>query len=101
VYEVSILLKDSRIITPEEFKALARYSSFGKVWTVIERPGYNQDHTIRKQLSSEYIFEPEALLVFKLISQNILAQWYTDNTRHLLPHQEFQIHDTLWIRAVR
>lgn len=97
MYEISILLKDARLLTQEEYKALVRYSSHGRVWTVIERYGQRLEYTARK-LSPEYIFEPEALTLFRLISCNILAQWYTDNTRNLHPNQEFQIHDTLWIR---
>ncbi len=94
--EISIILRDSVHITPEEFRALGRYSFCGNIFTVTHKPG--QPPTTIKFRRVEYIFDSEALLMYKLISNNVLAQWYTEYTKELTPYQEFRVQDSLYIR---
>lgn len=50
------------------------------------------------QYAVEYIFDPESLLIFQLISQNILATWNTDITRYFGLNDEYHIGNSLFIR---
>lgn len=64
---------------------------------LIEKFDY-QFHLISKQRVVEYIFEPEAFTMFKIISQNILVYWDTELTRNLSGLEEVQISDNFYIR---
>lgn len=92
--EISILLKDLRILTLPEYSALDRYASTGRLWSVISRA----HPIISSKRSIEYVFEEENFVMFKLVSSNILAQWFTDNTRRLKPGDEYQLDYHLYIR---
>jgi hypothetical protein len=46
---------------------------------------------------AEYIFSPESLTVFCIISNNILAKWDTDITRNLEIGQEYHLKEELYI----
>jgi hypothetical protein len=94
--EISIILRDSVHITPEEFKALGRYSCCGNIFTVIHKPKHPP--AVMKFKRIEYIFDPEALLMYRLSFNNILAQWNTEWTKELPLYEEFRIQDTLYIR---
>jgi hypothetical protein len=92
--EVSIILKDIRVMTLPEFKALDRYASTGRMWSVISR----MQPVTMKSRSIEYIFEEENFILFKLVSANIFAQWFTENTRRLKAGEEYQLDYNLFIR---
>ena len=94
--EISIILRDSVHITPEEFRALGKYSFCGNIFTVIQRAGQPPLHARFRRL--EYIFDPEGLLIYKLISNNVLAQWSTEITKELDPFQEYKLQDSLYIK---
>jgi len=94
--DISIILRDTVHITPEEFKALGRYSCCGNIFTVIHRPG--QPPTTIRFNRIEYVFDPEAFLLYKLAYNNILAQWATECTKELSPYQEYRIQDSLFIK---
>ena len=92
--EISILLKDIQHMTLPEYKALDRYSSQGRTWSIITKEHY----TSIKHRSVEYIFEPENYILFKLASPNVLYHWFTDNTRHLRLGETYQLGFNLYIR---
>ena len=91
--EISLILKDNKIVSMEEFRILDNYAVAGKIWTIIRRDPY-----IVRQHAVEYIFDSDTLLLFRLISQNILATWDTDSTRYFGPNDEFDIGNSLYIR---
>lgn len=95
--EISIILKHKILITVEEFRLLDAYSHYGKILTVVQKPTSHNPFTVTHR-SLEYIFDDEALTFFRIISCNILASWDTDQTRDLLPDQEFYIKDSLYVR---
>ena len=97
VNEISVILKNNILVSIEEFRILDRYSNIGRMWTLIQRP-HNKSSSVITQRTIEYIFDPEALLIFHIISQNILAKWDTDKTRHLKPYEEFEVTDSFYIR---
>jgi hypothetical protein len=91
--EISVILKNNTCVSIEEFRILDRYACSGKLWTLI-----NRNHYVVRQRTIEYIFDPETLFLFRLISQNILATWNTDYTRILGPNDEFYLGNDLYIR---
>lgn len=93
---ISIVLKDNILIPVEEFSALNRCIQYSRLLTLIQKPIRTQ--YIIKQRVTEYVFEPEAFLLFKLISENILITWKTELTENLLNYQEIQINDEFFIR---
>lgn len=95
--EVSIILKNHLLLTIEEFRVLENYSYTGQVWTLIQKSTDSSPLTI-KHRRIEYIFDPESLTIFGLVSRNILAQWDTNLTRNLGPHDEFWLTDSMCIR---
>ena len=95
--EISVILKNNILIPIEEFRILDRYSCMGRMWTLIQRPS-PKSSSIITQRTVEYIFDPEALLIFHIVSQNILAKWDTEKTRYLKPYEEFEITDSFYIR---
>jgi hypothetical protein len=97
VNEISVILKNNLLITTEEFKLLDRYSSCGKMWTLIYRPTTDIPYKITNR-TVEYIFDPEALTMFCIVSQNVLASWETQCTRYLGPDDEFYLKDSMFIR---
>lgn len=94
--EISVILKNNVVVTIEEFRVLDRYSYSGKIWTLIEKPK-NGNYVITLR-AIEYIFDSEAFTVFKIISNNILAQWQTELTKNLGYNQEYTIKDGMTIR---
>jgi len=98
--EISIILRNNNTISLEEFRILDSYSYTGKILTLLQKPTAEQPYIIR-QRTIEYIFDPESLIVFKIISQNILACWDTAITRNLGPRDEFYIGNSLWITYYR
>jgi hypothetical protein len=97
VKEISLILRDKLHVSIEEFRILDRYSCPGKIWHLIQRPtpfipfiSYNK--------TIEYIFDPEDLTFFYILSTNILATWDTDITRDFGPNDELQLNDSLFIR---
>lgn len=76
---------------------LDQYSHSGKIWVLIHRPNALQPF-ITKQRVVEYIFEPESLTAFMMVSSNILAHWATNLTRNLLPYEEYQIKESIFIK---
>jgi len=91
--EISIVLRDSINVSTDEFKALGRYSYCGNVFTVIHK--YS---TITARFNRvEYIFDPESLLMYKLIYNNILAYWDTECTKELPYYTEYKLQDSLYI----
>jgi hypothetical protein len=97
VKEVSVILRNQLLITIEEFKILDNYAHSGKIWTLIHRPDYINS-TLITERTVEYIFDPEALTFFKIVSTNILAHWDTLQTLNLKPNEEYNIKDSLFIR---
>ena len=95
--EVSLILKSSLHVTIEEFRILDRYSCPGKIWTLIHRPTPKAPYLVSLR-TAEYIFDPEALTIFGIVSTNILATWDTDITRYLGPNDEFHLKDSLFLR---
>ena len=95
--EVSVILRNQLLITIEEFKILDNYAHSGKIWTLIHRPDYINS-TLITERTVEYIFDPEALTFFTIISANILAHWDTVSTRNLKPDEEYHLKDSLYIR---
>lgn len=95
--EISLILKNNSLVTIEEFKILDRYSCIGKIWTLIQRPTPIIPYKIIDR-TIEYIFDPESLTIFYIISTNILATWDTDITRNLGPNDEFHLKDSLFIK---
>lgn len=91
--EVSIILKSNVLITIEEFRILDKYSFTGRMWVLIQK----SPCTV-KQRTIEYIFDPETLTAFGMISNNILAKWETDSTKDLSYNDEFKISDYLYIQ---
>ena len=95
--EISLILKNNISVSVDEFRALDRYSNSGRIWTLIHRPTSDIPFII-KQRTIEYIFDPEALTIFCIVSQNILATWDTDITKYLGPNEEFHLKDSLFLR---
>jgi hypothetical protein len=91
--EISVILKNNTLVTVEEFRILDRYTCSGKLWTVIRRDPY-----VVKLRAVEYIFDPETLLLFQIMSQNIFATWDTDFTKNLGPNDEYCIGNSTFIR---
>jgi hypothetical protein len=91
--EISIILRDSVHVTPEEFKALGRYSCCGNIFTVIHK---HAPMTARFR-RVEYIFDSEGLLMYRLSYNNILAQWVTEYTKELPYYEEYKIQESLYI----
>lgn len=96
VDEISLILKNTVLITLEEFRILDRYSCPGKIWTLIHRPTSIEPY-IAHDRRIEYIFDAEALTIFYMVSRNVLATWNTDITRNLGPNDEYQIRESLFI----
>jgi len=94
--EISIILRNNILITIEEFRILDRYSSSGRIWTLINRSPNTQYRIIQRV--PEYVLDPDTLTFFRIISTNVLAYWNTEETRYLKPGQEFYIADNLAIR---
>lgn len=95
--EISLILRNKLTVTIEEFRALERYSHTGKIWALIQRPTpiipfISYDRT------TEYIFDPEALTFFCIVSRNVLATWDTDITRDFGPYDELELKESLFIR---
>jgi len=97
VSEISIILKNNLLITVEEFKFLDRYSTHGQVWTLIYMPTPHNPCKVTCK-TTEYIFDPEALTIFYIVSRNILASWETECTKYLVPGDEFSLSESLLIR---
>lgn len=93
--EISVILKNNILISVEEFRILDSYTCHGKIWSLIER---RDNGGIVKLRTVEYIFDPESFLLFRIISNNILAQWDTSLTKNLRYNEEFNIKDSLYIR---
>ena len=91
--EISLILKDNKVVSVEEFRILDRYACYGRIWTVIQR-----HPIIVRQRAVEYILDSETLLMFQIISANILATWHTDYTRNFGLNDEYCIGDSLFIR---
>jgi hypothetical protein len=91
--EISIVLRDSVNVTTDEFKALGRYSHCGNVFTVIQKYPCITARFNRV----EYIFDPEALLMYKLTYNNILAYWDTECTKTLPYYKEYKIQESIYI----
>lgn len=96
MHEISIFLKNKLLITQEEYRILDKYSSPGKIWSIIHKPDLYTSYIIREK-SLEYILDKETLFLLKLISQNILAYWDTNITRNLKDNEEYNIRDSLFI----
>jgi hypothetical protein len=96
VSDISLILRNSISITIEEFRILDRYSCSGRIWTLIHKP--ISASYISRQRAVEYIFDPEAFTIFRIVSCNVLATWDTDITRDLGPNDEFCITESLFIR---
>ena len=95
--EISVILKNNILVPVEEFRILDHYSNVGKFWTLIHRPTSDYPFTLR-QRTIEYIFDPEALTIFCIISHNILATWDTNLTKYLKADEEFHLKDSLFIK---
>jgi len=96
VDEISVILRDP-LITREEFVFLDQFSYSGKIWMLIHKPEPAYPVLI-KQRALEYIFEAEALLMFAILSKNILAKWDTSLTKNLSRFEEYNIKDSFYIR---
>lgn len=94
--EISLILRNN-LITIEEFRILDRYSCPGKIWTIIHRPTPIVPFKTSGR-TLEYIFDQESLIIFYIISNNVLATWDTEITRGFGPNDELQIKDSLFIR---
>ena len=94
--EISVILKNNTVTTVAEFDVLDNYAQIGKTLFIIERKIPGRDHVIRKR-AIEYIFDPESLLIFCTLSNNILAKWNTDDTRNLNIGQEYKLNEVLYI----
>jgi hypothetical protein len=97
VKEISLILKNNLLVTIEEFRILDSYSHPGKIWTLIHRPTPIEPYLAINR-TVEYIFDPEALTIFGIISTNILATWDTEATAHLGTGIEFWLKDSLFLR---
>jgi hypothetical protein len=97
--EISVILKNNILITVQEFKILDHYACFGRLWTLIHKPTLTEPF-ITKQRAIEYIFDIESLIIFKIVSQNVLAVWDTDITKYFGPDDEFHLKDSLFIRPL-
>lgn len=97
VKEISLILRNRISTTLEEFRVLENYSSTGKIWFLIHRPTEITPFFYSYK-TIEYIFEPEALTLFYIISRNVLATWDTDITRDFGPNDEFELKESLFIR---
>lgn len=93
--EVSIILKN-KLITNEEFRLLHQYSHMGKVWILTQVPTPKIPYKISYR-TTEYVFDPEALTLFCIVSRNVLVSWDTDTTKYIKPNQEFYLQDSLFI----
>ena len=83
--EVSIILKN-KLITHEEFKLLDQYSYLGKVWMLTQMPTVEMPYKISYR-TLEYVFDPEALTSFCIVSRNVPASWDTDTTTYMKPDE--------------
>ncbi len=95
--EISLILKTNALITIEEFKILDMYSHSEKIWLLIHKPCIFNPILIKTK-TIEYVLEPEALTIFRIVSQNVLATWDTEITKNLHPNDEFNVRDSLFIR---
>lgn len=84
-------------ITAEEFRLLDSCSFSGRIWTLIQRPTYENPYIVKRR-TTEYIFDPLGLTMFSIVSRNILVTWDTNITRHLGPGDEIQVKDSIFIR---
>jgi len=97
VNEISVILKNNVLVNVQEFRILDRFACTGRLWTLIHGATPVQPFLIR-QRTIEYIFDPEALTVFCIVSNNILITWETNITKNLGPNDEFRLADSLFIR---
>ena len=95
--ETSLILRNRLLVTVEEFRILNRYSYTGNIWTLIYRSETPPPYKVFER-TVEYIFDPEALLIFHIVSNNILATWNTEITRGFGPNDELEIKDSLFIK---
>jgi hypothetical protein len=91
--EISVILRNNILISIEEFRLLDQYAYSGRVWTLVQK-----SPIIIKQRTVEYIFDTEALTIFCIVSQNVLATWNTSITKNLAPNEEFHLKDSLFLR---
>ena len=94
--EISVILRNHILITIDEFRILDRYSSQGRLWALIQKPSKVCPFKVQS-IVSEYIFYPEDLTMFCIVSKNILVSWDTDRTKHMKSNEEFQIDESLFI----
>jgi hypothetical protein len=97
VKEVSLILRSNLLLTPDEFRILEDYANTGKMWSVTQRPVVDVSFTTFTR-AIEYIFDPESLTFFCIISKNILVTWDTDITRHFGPNDEYEVRKSLFIK---
>lgn len=95
--EISVILKNNMLIDIKEFRILDRYSCFGGIWTLIHRPTPTNPCLVTYRVP-EYIFEPETLTFFKIISENVFAEWDTNITKDLPLGTEYHLKDSFYIR---
>lgn len=85
------------LVSVDEFRVLNGHSYVGRRWLLIERQKvYNSYGVYMRRL--EYIFTPEDLVMFKLVSENIFAMWDTDLTRDIGLNDEFKLMESVYIR---
>ena len=94
--EISIFLKNRLLTTKAEYRILENYTCPGKIWLILHKPTATSPYYIREK-SLEYIMDIDTLLLFRLVSQNILAQWDTNITKNLKLHEEYHLCDSLFI----
>jgi hypothetical protein len=99
VNEVSVILKNNILIDSVEFGILDRCATYGRFWILTHRHTADHQYVMRYK-AVEYIFDPEALTIFRIASQNILATWDTAVTRHYRPGDVLQILDSTYISPV-
>jgi len=97
VKEVSLILRNNILVSQDEFRILQQYSYTGNIWVVKQK--YEIENTIIRYKAVEYIFDPEALTIFYIVSRNILATWETKLTKNFGPYEEFKIQDSIFIEA--
>jgi len=96
VEEVSLILKNNLTLTIEEFRILDRYSCAGRIWSIVYRN--RQPPYILRYKSIEYILDPEAITMFGIVSDNILATWDTRITKNFGPEDELYLQDSIIIK---
>jgi hypothetical protein len=95
--ETSVIVQPISVLTNEEFKALDRYSELGRVWTLVRR--LTSDYPfICRRTTIEYVFDSEALILFFLITKNVIATWDTEKTKYLKDDEEYHIKPGLYIQ---